>query len=277
MKRILAAIALAAGLTTSTMATNPTALHSGTGQPHSGQGNPRAMWSEPPDLDGLIGSSEIIGAYGLETELANDFVPTEPTITHVTWWGGYYNNTDPCEPGDLTTGFNLRFFEDADCVPGQIVADLSVSDFTVEMVWCQASFYPEYEYGADVSVAVLPGNRYWFCAQMQDHAYPPQWGRLEATRVTDCTSQWRSAFWGEPDWIGACSIIFENCDFSQEFEGDHSEACCFADAHCEYLLTSACRGADGDPQGPGTGCDPNPCAPTPVQQTHWGSVRSLFR
>jgi hypothetical protein len=72
-------------------------------------------------------------------------------------------------------------------------------------------------------------------------------------------------------------VIFEICDFSQEFDGDHSEACCFPDARCEYLLTSACMAAGGDPQGLGTGCEPNPCAPTPVHQTHWGSVRSLFR
>jgi hypothetical protein len=277
MKRFVLAITLTVGLATLTKADGPTALHPGVGQPHAAQGNQRAMWSEPPNLDGLFVSSEIIGSIGFESEIANDFVPTEPTITHVTWWGAFVDITEPCDPGIPTTGFNLRFFEDVNCAPGQVVADLSISNFSVEMVWCQQAFYPEYEYGADVNVAVVPGNRYWFCAQMQDHAYPPSWGRIEANGVTDCGGKFRSEYYGYPNWIGACDIIFQGCDFSQEFEGDHSEACCFPDAHCEYLLTSACTAAGGDPEGPGTSCDPNPCAPTPIQETHWGSVRSLFR
>jgi hypothetical protein len=222
-------------------------------------------------------SSEIIGSFGYESELANDFIPTEPTITHVTWWGGFVDISEPCDPETPTAGFNLRFFEDANCTPGQRIADLPISEFTVELVWCQQAFYPEYQYGADVNLAVVPGNRYWFCAQMQDHVYPPSWGRLGTARITDCAGQWRSAYYGDPNWVGACEIIFEACDFSQEFEGDHSEACCFPDARCAYLLTSDCLSTGGTPQGPGTSCDPNPCASTPAKRSTWGSVRALYR
>jgi hypothetical protein len=277
MKAILSVIVLTFSTVSSTLATSPSIMHPGTGIPHPGHGNERAMWSEPPDFNGWIISSEVIGMYGLETELANDFIPTQPTITHVTWWGGFYNNTDPCEPGIQISGFTLRFFEDSNSLPGHLIADLSVHDFTVELVWCQEDTWPEYEYGADVSVAVVPGLRYWLCVQMQDHAFPPQWGRLGTSRLTDIESQWRSEFWDEPDWVGACDITFEDCDFSQEFEGDHQEACCFPDGHCEYLLTHACVQQSGAPQGPESGCDPNPCTATPVQRLRWGAVKSLYR
>jgi hypothetical protein len=274
---MLTTVLLALGMAASAMATNPTAIHPGTTPPLPGHGNLRAMWSEPPDLNGWIMSSEIIGSFGYESELANDFISTEPTITHVTWWGGFVDISEPCDPETPTAGFNLRFFEDANCIPGHLIADLPVSDFTVEFVWCQQAFYPEYQYEADVNLAVVPGNRYWFCAQMQDHVYPPSWGRLGTARITDCAGQWRSAYYGDPNWVGACEIIFEACDFSQEFEGDHSEACCFPDARCEYLLTSDCLSTGGAPQGPGTSCDPNPCASTPARRSTWGSVRALYR
>jgi hypothetical protein len=255
----------------------PLRLNHGSSPPVAVGGSPRAMWSEPPDLNGLIGSSEVIMQYTLETELANDFVSSEPTITHVTWWGGYFNNVQPCDSGIGTPGFNLRFYADAECLPGDLVSELNVLNFTEEAVWCQGGFYPLFKYGADVLISVIPGNRYWFSPQLQDHPFPPQWGRLETPHITDCVSQFRSAYFGYPDWTGACSDVFETCDFSQEFDGDHTEACCFPDNRCMYLLTSVCTSQGGTPQGSDTQCDPNPCGATPVARSTWGSVRALYR
>ncbi len=254
---------------------DPVLFHPATGVPNPGQGDSRAMWSEPPDLNGLVGSSEQILSFGLETEIANDFVPREPTITHATWWGGYYNNTTPCQAGIATPGFNLEFFENAGCFPALIIAYISTTDFTEESVGCQFGAYPLFKWGTDVSVDVVSGSPYWFCAQMSDHAFPPQGGRLSTAYITGCVSAYRSAYFGYPDWVPACE--FPCYDFSQEFDGDHSEACCFADGHCEFIRTGDCAAHGGVAQGPGSVCDPNPCQATPVRQASWGAVRALFR
>ena len=44
-----------------------------TGVPRVPERDTDAVWSQPPDLNGLKGSSEIIGIYGLESRLADDF------------------------------------------------------------------------------------------------------------------------------------------------------------------------------------------------------------
>jgi hypothetical protein len=257
------------------MAENPIARNPDTGIVEYDWSSDRAMWSEPPDVNGLLGSSEILIEFGIETELANDFVPTEPVITHVTWWGGYYENEIPCEPGIPNPGFNLGFWEEDNCKPGALITELSVTDYTEESIGCQAG-WPLYKYEADVTINVVPGNRYWFCAQMKGHDFPPQWGRLQSHLIVGCGSQWRSEYFGEPDWIGACSIIFEECDFSQEFEGDHPEACCFPNGDCEFILTTACEHEGGVPQGAETDCDPNPCEATAIETLRWGAIKLMF-
>ena len=220
------------------------------------------MWSEPPDLNGMILSSEQILMYGLETELANDFVPTGPTITHVTWWGGYYNNSTPCLPGILTPGFNLRFYEDAGWVPGNLIADLPITQFTEEYVGCQDDGYPMYKWGAYVNVNLVAGNLYWFSAQIKDHPYPPLGGRLASMGVVASESVFKSAYFGYPDWTPVSEVTGIAFDASQEFESgvvEYPEACCFPDEHCEFLIARQCSAWGGQPHGPGTVCDPNPC------------------
>jgi hypothetical protein len=50
------------------------------------------IWEDTPNLDGLIGSSEQILEYGLESEIANDFlVEFDATICKWSWWGGYFD------------------------------------------------------------------------------------------------------------------------------------------------------------------------------------------
>ncbi len=201
-------------------AADPVMFQRGEGTPNVLQRDGRAMWSEPPDLNGLLGSSEQILQFGLETEIANDFVPTLPLITHATWWGGYWNNSAPCDPGIPTPGFNLEFFEDASCVPGALIANISAIDFTEEFLVCQQGYYPMYEWSSDVTVSVTPGDRYWFCPQLKDHPFPPQCGRLSTESIRGCDSMFRSVYFSHPDWTPACD---PDCyDFSQEFEGSEA-------------------------------------------------------
>jgi hypothetical protein len=51
-------------------------------------------------------------------------------------------------------------------------------------------------------------------------------------------------------------------------------ACCYPDGSCGYTSSGGC---EGEYQGNGTSCDPNPCSPTPTRSTSWGQLRAGYR
>ena len=196
------------------------------------------FWSEPPDLNGVLASSEQISQFGLRTEIANDFiVDLERTIILARWWGGYWQYT----PGDPhVTSFVLRFFESDGCLPGALLQEVFIPDNAHETVITTSGDGPLCEYSYPIQFHALAGQTYWFVAQAGDHPFPPQWGRLQSTASVGCDAAFRSVYWGYPDWVYAClEYMLIPCDFSQEFEDD-----------------------------PG---------PTPVLPTTWGRIRSLYR
>jgi hypothetical protein len=203
-------------------------------------------WSEPPDLEGLIVSSEVIAMYGIETQAANDFVfDVDQTIRKARWWGGYYSNIQACDPGMVAPGFYLRFYniEEEPCRPND-PGDDPYTEYFVQgpagetLVGCVGDLYPLYRYEADLILPVTGGVRYWFSAQMADHGFQPQWGRLTAPTITGCESVAGPGIFDTPWWWTATEMIGFPVDFSQEFE-------------CE--------------------------SPVLVEPTSWGRVRALYR
>lgn len=180
------------------------------------------LFSQPPDLNGFIGASEVIETFGYESEIANDFVVTggQPPdftvpITRLRWWGAYFDYS----PGDPhVTGFRIRIYRDADCRPGTVVADLTVPYNASETFVAQPGVAPIYEYHVDTRIEVTAGQRYWCSVQATDHPYPPQWGRLSAASVQDCESTFRSDFFGYPAWTAAHIPFGVPYDASQELE-----------------------------------------------------------
>jgi hypothetical protein len=266
------------------MAITPVSFHAGSGPPYVVPSGRDVCWSEPADLNGLIASSEQILAFGLETEIANDFVPTN-TVTAVTFWGGYYNNSTPCASGITTPGFNLKFYDDAGCMPGSNIAYIVATTFVETSVGCQAGTYPMFKWDVNVSVNTVAGNLYWFGGQMRDHPFPPQGGRLAAAVVTGCDTVFQSAYFGYPDWTPAIDIFGVAFDASQEFTcisgcgippPDEPGACCFGSGDCQVLWPSQCSDQGGQYQGDGTPCDPNPCF-VPTQSTTWGKIKGSYR
>ncbi len=236
-------------------------FHPGLGVPHPLAREARnVLWSDPPDLWGLIGSSEQILQFGLETEIANDFILSDSLVTRVTFWGGYYNNSVACDPGIPTPGFNFEFFEDANCRPGELIASFVVTDYREEFVGCQGGWYPVYEWSVPVELTFVPGVRYWFCAQFRDHGFPPQAGRLAAVSVKECDSMFRSAYFGYPDWtFGDDGVAY---DASQEFSGPLTNAggaCCLQHGLCRIISETECSDQGGAWQGTGIACDLNTC------------------
>ncbi len=280
MKRV--AIALALCFVAGAARASPVPYVGGTGPPNVLPANPQAVWSEPPDLNGLIGSSEQILAFGLESELANDFVG-EGSIGLATFWGGYYNNSTPCQSGITTPGFNLKFYQDGGCVPGTLDAYIVATDFVEASVGCQQGVFPMFRWDVYTSVSNVSGNLYWFGAQLRDHVFPPQGGRLAAGQVTGCDTVFQSAYFGYPDWTPAIDVFGVAFDCSQELQGyivppPPGGACCIG-SECRMVDDAAeCNGLGGQYQGDYSSCDPvNPCVPVPSKSTSWGKIKASYR
>jgi len=221
----------------SAMAVNPSLMAGGGGPPNV-LPDDRQCWSEPADLNGLIASSEQILTYGIETECANDFYYPYDTVVYLArWWGGYWNNSVACDPGFYTALANVRFYDDGGCVPANVIAEyLNVSCHETS-IGCQQAYYPMFSYYVDVSVSINANMLYWFGAQIADHPFPPQAGRLAAGAVTNCDTVFKSAYFAYPDWTPAIDVFGQAFDCSQEFE----------------------------------------CGIVPTHETTWGAVKALFR
>jgi hypothetical protein len=175
------------------------------------------IWEDTPNLDGLIGSSEQILEFGLESELANDFlIEAEVTICKWTWWGGYYGYV----PGDpLVDYWNMRVYDDGGCVPLNVLLEIvTPSNANETFIYDQGGF-PIYEYWHCEAFPLQP-NLYWFGAQAGDHVFPPQWGRLAAEIVQLCDTVFKSAYFAFPDWIPAIDVFGQPYDASQRMEDD---------------------------------------------------------
>ncbi len=235
---LVAMIAAGVALAAPVLAANPTLTAGGGGTPNLVESGRNVCWSEPADLNGFIAGSEVIRTLGLESEVANDFTLTpDATIILARWWGGYMNTND-CDDTHVAQTWNLRFYEDTGCVPGNVLAEYVVPDYAGEtFIACQGGWYPIFMYEGAVSFPVAANTRYWFSAQAGDHTFPPQVGRLEAGTIIDCPSGFRSAYFSFPDWVFHDDVIWEEHDFSQEFE----------------------------------------CGETPTKDATWGAVKALYR
>jgi hypothetical protein len=217
MKLLARILAMSFVAASSAWAMTPIMSVGPSGPPNVASSSRDACWSEPPDYNGLVASSEIIGEFGLETEVANDFrLGTDEIITLARWWGSYYNNNG-CGDALAAATWNLEFFDTNACVPGNLLSEYVIPDYAGEaFVYCEAGTYPIFVYEGAISFPVAANTLYWFVAQAGDHPFPPQVGRLSAAIVTGCSSVFRSVYFSYPDWVVSdLPVIY---DASQEFE-----------------------------------------------------------
>ncbi len=283
MRNVALVLALSAVATGGALAVNPTVSGGGGGGTNVLNSDRDLIWSEPPDLEGLIASSEVIGQFGLETEIANDFYLTQDnTIGYARWWGGYYNNNG-CGDIGAATHWNLRFYNDGGCMPLNVLSEMVNAPAHEVFIYCQGGFYPIFEYESWVYTLEVSANTlYWFGAQAADHAFPPQCGRVASGGVVGCDSVFKSSYFSHPDWTPGIDVFGVAFDASQEFEpaiGGREGACCIGDqGECEMVEWLAeCEYLGGQWQGYDVDCDPNPCDVTPVKDASWGQIKSLYR
>ncbi len=234
------------------------------GQPASGRGpstvtgSRDVAWLQEADLSGHLGSSEVIGAYGFETEIANDFLlGMTGVITSIGWWGGYYNGFET----PIASGFNIRFYLDDGCRPGFLVAEIIILNSCGEEL-IDAEYPDRFQYYTEIPpFAVQAATRHWLRIQMADHTFPPQWGRLDAMNHEECESVFKSDYLSYPDWI-PCAEVFGvpyDASFALYTGQGEGEACCLDYGFCVYATPETCLDLGGSPFGSGSVCDPNPC------------------
>ncbi|MBD3161178.1 MAG: hypothetical protein GF346_03240, partial [Candidatus Eisenbacteria bacterium] len=170
MKKFAFVLALSAIFAGAALAEEPMVMYDGPGG--SEYDYDRAtLWIDPPDAAGNIGSSEIILEFELYSEIANDFIlEQDATVRLWRWWGGYWNGYEQY----VVNYFMIRIYEDAGCVPGNMLAELQVdiADVDYEVFEAEPLFVHTYCYEVDFAA-----NLYWFGVQ-GEHAFPPQFGRL---------------------------------------------------------------------------------------------------
>lgn len=170
-------------------------------------------WDEPLVLNQQVMTSEIITDIGLETETANDFFASAPArIDEAVWWGEYYNGGN----APNVTGFNLRFYEDADGSPGALIASYPCAAPITTIAFGQGAQGPVYEYHLPVSVEVGTGT-YWFSVQACDHGYPPGWARVGADHPTGYPTMLVSEYFGYPYWTPSAQVWYPPLEASQRF------------------------------------------------------------
>lgn len=241
-------------------ASEPTLWHYSDGwQPYVLPDTAEVVWLREPDLDGNAASSEVMSEFGYETEVADDFILSEmTTVTGVRWWGKYWNGFE--EP--FIAGFNLRFYENNGCFPGELLAEIIIPYNCLET----EIVFGTYEYHTEIPpFDVHAGGHAWLSIQAADHEFLGQWGRLQSVYVVECDAAFRSEYFSYPDWVYLG--IPEPWDasfalYSGEWEG---EACCFEDGYCAVTPVETCLNHGGTPQGPDSDCDPNLCPQPPPQ------------
>lgn len=187
----------------------------GGGSPNDVAADPSMCWSDPPDLGGLIGSSEVISSLNLESEVANDFfAQAGSNIRLARWWGGYFNYS----PGDPhVSGFTLRVFDDVGSSPGTLVASFDLQGAAAESLVYNQGEHPIYRYEACIDFSPPATGVYWFEVQASDHPFSPQWGRVASSSVHGAPSMFRSTHFGFPNWTQAGLVFGQSYDASQEF------------------------------------------------------------
>lgn len=198
------------------------------------------LWLDNPDFDASVGSSEVIGAFELWTEIAAAFLfDADAAVRKITWWGAYWNGYGGTPTG---SGFNLRFYMmAADCLPedAPFLEYLLAGDDCCEDLADGGDMYSQFVYAHCFDLP-LPAGCYWYSAQMADHPFPPQWGRQGADwNLQICESAFRSPYFSYPDWEHCDQGIFEPWWASQMIE--------------------------------------DVCESTPVGQRSWGAVKGLYR
>ena len=172
------------------------------------------LWSQLPACS-AIGSSEIMSAYDLVTNSADNFMFTSAKdVTSVLWYFGIYNGTY----SPFTT-WNITIYNNATCLPSNIVQQWTIPfSMSHESLHCLDSYYM---YWADLTPAftAAANTEYWISVQTGDHVFNGQWGWEMATAINGCPAAFQSAYFGFPNYVNGAQVFGYDSDFAFDLYG----------------------------------------------------------
>jgi hypothetical protein len=146
------------------------------------------VWSQLPNCEGDIWSSQSDLVYPFDSKVADDFLFTsEPgAIGIARWWIGWWNPGNYAAP----SSFNIFIYNDLNCRPGNLVAQWNIPLADAhEDAGCLV-ILPSREYWAELNPPFQPvvNQHYWIVFQPV-LVYPPQTGMVTCTSQALCTAR----------------------------------------------------------------------------------------
>ncbi len=169
------------------------------------------LWDNGMDYSG-VGSSQDDTAYGLVSEMADDFVLEAPNtiVQDVEWLGGYWGT------GYNTAHFDwrIRIYEDAGDIPGNNIFDQVYPNAQTNETFVEdngASIW----YHHAIVMADLPlvgGDKYWVSAQGVGDIWPQAGFGLHQDAIIMHEAFFRSDYFGYPNWTTSSTVFGYSAD-----------------------------------------------------------------
>ena len=207
---------------------------------------------------------------------------TDPSLPHTAdsvipdpygWW-------DPFNVSDDLLGWAMACWHSNDvrfgsCFPHWVQIDFGMPR-TVQQL--NLMIYSEYPY-SDLRL-----RDFWFEGSNDGVTYTPlhegllQYANrheLQSFYFSNTTGYRYYRLYGLNNWGGSVpeQMVVEEWEMFETTIG----ACCLPSSVCFVGSREECEASAGTYLDDGIPCDPNPCESTPVKNTTWGEVKSLFR
>jgi len=235
--------------------------------------------------------------------MADDFEVQAPTaITHIKTWGRYnaQGYMDQVHPVGFCVKFYAQDIAELWCPDGTVPGETAIGEIAYE-AYVGTGQFVEYEPTTGLPrsfnycitlptpFTALPGYLYWvsisadyaFQLGSDGLAYTQWFNRMyEGAYDPYCEASWWDTWSTEVPW-NAISIALNipcwtgwNIGFVLYSNEQVTGACCVGEV-CTVGPQADCQ---GEYQGDGTDCDPNPCPiPNPTEETSWGQIKHHYR
>jgi hypothetical protein len=150
-------------------------------------------------------SSQYDSAYPFESEVADDFrLDDDYIVTDAHWIGGYFNGSP------ILADWTVRFYDDNAGSPGNMIYSetFAGTDVNQTSVGFDGTGTENFSYDVVLSAPwqATAGDTYWVSFQGVNF-FPPQSAVSATSAVNGNVAQFKSAFFGFPDWVDTTAVF----------------------------------------------------------------------
>ena len=149
-------------------------------------------------------SAQIDTGLPLVTEVADDFMLDGAYyITDVHWIGGFWNGS-PVDP----LAFQISFYDDLNDCPGNLLYTETTANLSGTFVGIDNNGSENFEYSTYLADPLLTAadTKYWISVQGIIN-FPPQYGWSGKTTIYGDDVEFRSEYFGFPDWVDGSTVF----------------------------------------------------------------------